>query len=54
MRSKVIHELKGVHEISEIGQVINKKTGRVLKTSIGTTGYERVHINISKCRSKNF
>lgn len=36
------------YEISNLGKIRNKKTGRILKTSINNKGYERVIIYINK------
>lgn len=54
MRSKVIPGLKGVHVITDDGKVINTKTGRVRKTNISNTGYERVNFNLPPLTPKNF
>ncbi|HFV9207498.1 TPA: HNH endonuclease signature motif containing protein [Enterobacter roggenkampii] len=54
MKEKVITGLKGVHVITEDGKIINKKTGRVRKTTISETGYERVNFNLPPIQSKIF
>ncbi|MCR1002078.1 MAG: HNH endonuclease [Enterobacter cloacae] len=54
MRVKVIPGLKGIHAITEDGKIINIKTGRVRKTTIGDRGYERVNFNLPPLPSRIF
>lgn len=48
MKIVIIPECTGVHAIREDGKVVNTKTGRVLKTNISMTGYERLSITLGK------
>ncbi|WP_445440849.1 HNH endonuclease [Citrobacter freundii] len=54
MRSKVIPGLKDHHVITDDGKIINIKTGRVRKTTINSSGYERVNFNLPPIKAKIF
>ncbi|PKH21445.1 hypothetical protein CIG19_16735 [Enterobacterales bacterium CwR94] len=54
MRIAIIPNCTGIHAIREDGVVINTKTGRIMKSSLNDTGYERVSITVSKNKVLNF